>query len=93
VPCWVRELDDSLAYMQLATSNAQSELSALEHGLHALRSGMDVRAYAENIGRKFTAVQRDIQAARVAAACTDIGTNTAEHFSQLVDRLKSSIIC
>jgi len=45
---------------------------------------MDVRAYAELTGRKFTTVQREIQAASVAKACTDIGTQ-AQHFSQLVE--------
>jgi hypothetical protein len=28
VPCWVRPLDDEAAYMLLATSNAQGELTA-----------------------------------------------------------------
>ena len=37
VPCWVRDLDDADAEMLLVTSNAQSDLTALEHGLHALR--------------------------------------------------------
>src|SRR5574337_416176 len=36
VPCWVREMDDETAYMALATSNSQGELSPLEIGLHAL---------------------------------------------------------
>ena len=45
---------------------------------------MDVRAYAELTGRKFTTVQREIQAASVAKACTDIDTQ-AQHFSQLVE--------
>src|SRR6516164_8200311 len=31
VPCWVRDLDDDDADMLLVTSNAQSELTALEH--------------------------------------------------------------
>jgi hypothetical protein len=30
----VREVDDATAYMMLATCNAQSELTALERGLH-----------------------------------------------------------
>lgn len=36
VPCWVRELDDDEADMLLVTRNAQSGLTALEYGLHAL---------------------------------------------------------
>jgi hypothetical protein len=38
--------------MLLLTSNAQSELTALERGMHALNSGMDIKAYAESVGRK-----------------------------------------
>lgn len=37
VPCWVREMDDAEAYMQLALGNAQDGLSPLEIGIHALR--------------------------------------------------------
>jgi ParB-like chromosome segregation protein Spo0J len=41
IPCWVRDLDDNAAYMLLATSNSQSELTALERGMHcaAVRHG------------------------------------------------------
>jgi hypothetical protein len=52
----VRELDDDAAYMLLVTSNAQGELSALERGLHALNSGMDVKAYAGSVGRARTTI-------------------------------------
>ena len=45
-PCWVREVDDTTAYVMLLTCNAQSELSALERGLHALRSKLSLRKYA-----------------------------------------------
>ena len=37
VPCWVRPLDDETAFLQLALSNAQGELTPLEIGLHALQ--------------------------------------------------------
>lgn len=50
VPCWVREFDDAEAEMLLATCNTQSELTPLTRGLQALRSQMEVRAYA-NHGR------------------------------------------
>lgn len=35
-PCWVEEMDSERAYMELATSNSQGELSPLEIGMHAL---------------------------------------------------------
>jgi len=36
VPCWVRDMDDDEAFMQLALGNAQDALSPLEIGIHAL---------------------------------------------------------
>jgi hypothetical protein len=38
LPCWVREMSDDDAYMQLALGNAQGELSPLEIGIHALHA-------------------------------------------------------
>lgn len=35
LPCWVREMDDDEAFMQLILSNTQGELSPLEEGHHA----------------------------------------------------------
>ena len=51
-------MDDAAAYMELVRSNAQSELTALERGLHALRSGLDVKAYAASVGRTSSSGQR-----------------------------------
>jgi hypothetical protein len=58
VPCWVREMDDDEAFMQLVLSNTQGELSPLEIGMHALKAvppaerkaGQGFKAYAERIG-------------------------------------------
>lgn len=72
VPCWVHDLDDDAAYLLLITSNAQSELTPLERGMHALNSGMDIKAYAASVGRARTTVQDEVKAARVAATVTDI---------------------
>jgi ParB-like chromosome segregation protein Spo0J len=66
VPCWMREMSDEGAFMALVLANSQSELSALERGLHALRSGLDVKAYAETVGRARTTVHQEVYAARVA---------------------------
>lgn len=57
-PCWVKELDDDEAFMQLVLSNTQGELSPLEIGMHALKAvplaqgkaGGGLTAYAERIG-------------------------------------------
>lgn len=58
IPCWVKDLDDAEAFMQLVLSNTQGELSPLEIGMHALRAvpraqgraGAGLAAYAERIG-------------------------------------------
>jgi hypothetical protein len=76
---------DTTAYMMLATCNTQGELTALERGLHALHSSMDIRSYAESIGRKRSVVGNELCAAKVAEACPDIWTKIASHFSQLVE--------
>lgn len=56
----------------LATCNAQSELTTLEHGLHALRSGMDVKAYAASVrrGKERLTVQREVMAAVWPKLCS-----------------------
>lgn len=36
VPCWVEEMNDEDAFMQLVLNNAQGELASIEIGLHAL---------------------------------------------------------
>jgi site-specific DNA-methyltransferase (adenine-specific) len=59
VPCWVVEMGDDEAYMALATSNNQGELSSLEVGIHAFgfvpteqgKKGKGVDAYAKKIGK------------------------------------------
>lgn len=68
VPCWIRDLDDDQAYMLLRTSNAQGELSALERGMHALHSGIEIKAYAASIGRPHQTVYDEVYAAEVAGA-------------------------
>lgn len=58
VPCWVKDLADDEAFMQLVLANTQGELSPLEIGMHALkavppaqgRAGGGLKAYAERIG-------------------------------------------
>jgi len=79
VPCWVREMSDEEAFMALVLANSQSELSPLEHGMHAVKSGLDIKAYAAAAQVDRLKVQRRVMAARVAAVFT------GEH-AALVDR-------
>src|SRR5829696_3024036 len=66
IPAWVHEMDDTAAYMELVRSNAQSELTSLERGRHALQSGLDIKAYADQVGRPRQTVSDEVQAAKVS---------------------------
>jgi ParB/RepB/Spo0J family partition protein len=85
VPAWVREMDDETAFMQLVMSNAQSELSLLERGMHALaatekgKHGTSVAAYAKRIGIPQQTVSNWIMAAEVAKV-------TRQQVTSLLDR-------
>lgn len=72
VPCWVKEMDDDEAFMQLVLSNTQGELSPLERGLHALgaserwNSGtLSLTSYADRVGVTSAYVGQIRNAARV----------------------------
>ena len=53
LPCWVKEMTDEQAYMELVLCNTQSELHPLEEGKHAAESGMDLKAYAKSVGKGY----------------------------------------
>lgn len=37
LPCWIKEMDDDEAFMELVLANNQGELSPLEYGMHVLK--------------------------------------------------------
>ena len=37
LPCWVKDIDDEAAFMELVLANNQGELSPLEYGIHVLK--------------------------------------------------------
>jgi len=37
LPCWVKDLDDEAAFMELVLANNQGELTPLEYGMHVLK--------------------------------------------------------
>jgi site-specific DNA-methyltransferase (adenine-specific) len=97
VPCWVRDLGDREAFMQLVLANTQGELSPLEIGMHALaaiplgkrgrgNSGDGLTAYAEQIGRTQGYVSQLHAAASVMAEIH----NSSNEFSpaDLLDKAK-----
>ena len=81
VPCWVRDMDDDEAFMQLVLSNAQGELSPLEIGIHALKAvppaqgkaGAGIAAYAKAIGRSDEGVRQLRAAAEVLQLTKSFG--------------------
>lgn len=74
VPAWIREISDEDAFMALALNNTHGELTSLERGMHALRSGMGLRAYADKVGRAHRSVDNEIRSARVWNECSHVGT-------------------
>lgn len=67
VPCWVKDMTDEQAYMELVLCNTQSELHPLEEGKHAAESGMDLKAYAEASGKARETLSKKVMAWRVLA--------------------------
>jgi hypothetical protein len=64
----------------------QVELTALERGMHALHSGMDVKAYAADVGRNRATVSTEVLAAKVAEACaTHVAQDLSDHFRSLTE--------
>jgi site-specific DNA-methyltransferase (adenine-specific) len=89
VPCWVKDLADDEAFMQLVLANAQGELDPLERGLHALTAERyadgGLRAYAERIGAKRERISVLRSAARVAKECGSTHTflGKSEHLYEI----------
>jgi protein gp37 len=75
-------MDDETAFLELVKTNNQSELTPLERGMHALKSGLTVRDYAEKVEGSKSDIDRNRAAAIVAAALSpygDIARLTACH--------------
>jgi protein gp37/ParB-like chromosome segregation protein Spo0J len=86
VPCWVREMDDNEAYMQLVLQNAQGELHSFEIGRHALKSGLGPSEYARRTGAKQSITSYRVCAARVAEQVNDLSlTEARDVWLQLVE--------
>lgn len=65
VPCWVQGMTDDEAYMALVLTNIQGELHPLEEGRHALESGLEIKDYAERVGKKYPTLMHKVYAATV----------------------------
>jgi ParB-like chromosome segregation protein Spo0J len=101
VPCWVKDLDDDEAFMQLVLANTQGELSPLEIGMHALTASISQTDYAERTGFGKSYISQLRSAAEVARVYSsklsdlsdkakhlyEISRAPRESWSFLVDRL------
>lgn len=95
VPCWVRDMDDDEAFMQLVLSNSQGELSPLEIGMHARKAipseqgkaGAGLQSYADRIGRDRTVVSAWRAAAEVyeelRGTCHEVPSDKPRHLYEI----------
>lgn len=93
--CWIEVMDDDEAFMCLATSNNQGELSPLEIGIHALKAvpvekggrgkSGGLSAYAEKIGKDQSNISKYRNAATVSKKVGNITylLNKAGHLAAI----------
>jgi hypothetical protein len=85
----MRDLDDAAAYLLLLTSNARGELTALERGLHALRShgrARLCRCGGVRWEKEERSVYAEVAAARVREAVAHVcGDNLTDRYLHLVE--------
>jgi ParB-like chromosome segregation protein Spo0J len=97
LPCWVRDMDDDEAFMQLVMSNAQGELSSLEIGIHVLKAvpleqgkrGGGLAAYAERTARGEDALRQYRSAAAVWKELPDTCREVADKHRHLYEVSKA----
>jgi len=85
IQAWVEDLDDDAAFMELALSNNQGELSPLEIGFHALKAVPTAKGgrgkkgglseYAKRLGKQQSHVSMYRQAAEVLMAVRETYTS------------------
>jgi site-specific DNA-methyltransferase (adenine-specific) len=97
LPCWVKDLDDETAFMELVLANNQGELSPLEYGMHVLKyvelseGGRGKKGglseYARVVGKGKSRLSEYQSAAKVVHAlnCSDVGTvlDKANHLAAI----------
>lgn len=103
VPCWVRDMDDDEAFMQLILTNTQGEMSALEEGHHVAKyvernsaGGRNVdgtgrkgglREYARRLNKDESLLRQRRAAYRAYSYC---GTVPQLDYSQYLELSKAS---
>ena len=84
LPCWVKDLDDEAAFMELVLANNQGELSPLEYGMHVLKyvelseGGRGKKGglseYARVVGKAKSKISEYKDGAFVFQNCSLVGT-------------------
>jgi len=82
LPCWVKDLDDEEAFMELVLANNQGELSPLEYGMHVLKyvefseggrgKKGGLREYARMTNRSESLLRFDKEGAAVSKNCAHV---------------------
>ena len=89
IPCWVTEMDDDTAYMELVKANNQGELLALERGVHFNESDLGVREYAEQLGVSPSAVTQESNAGKVLTRVNSDFEQVKEKYRHLYEISKA----
>lgn len=94
MPCWVSEMSDEDAFMQLVLSNAQSELSPIEIGVHALEAvemGVGGRGRKGGLGEYARQIGKDkgyVSELKSAAEVLVVIKQTVGSSQQFLDKAK-----
>lgn len=100
IPCWVREMDDDEAFMQLILTNTQGEMSPLEEGHHVAKyvergqvggrgNTGGLRDYARRLNKKETSLRERRDAYRVYEKCATVAHFQDVGYIQLVEIAKA----
>lgn len=87
LPCWIKDLDDETAFMELVLANNQGELSPLEYGMHVLKyvelseggrgKKGGIRGYASTVSKDESTIRGWRDAALVAEFAGKCGIDSA----------------
>ena len=86
LPCWVKDIADEAAFMELVLANNQGELSPLEYGIHVLKyvelseGGRGKKGglseYARQVGKTHGYFSQCSHAAKVVSQLTGLEINS-----------------
>lgn len=97
VPCWVRDMDDEEAFMQLILANTQGELSPLEEGHHVAKyveraevgagrgNKGGLREYARRLNKNADTLRQRRDAYRVYEKCRHVSAFSQDQFRHLYE--------